>query len=195
LVVRYRLNTIQIYTDAEGPALPLDDFIALNRLTSRLRLRFLKTSNLEKEMKRTTLLIAIIALFVLLLTSNFATRSGASKGKGGSVQPTVAKPAGSAQAAEKRSHSVASARKNRVGGMLADLGTPQTATFTRGGEEADEEEGNDPDRPPGFVGHFDEADYINRREAFIALRRVRWCGTNACQCDDGRANVRVEKSN
>jgi hypothetical protein len=30
---------------------------------------------------------------------------------------------------------------------------------------------DDPDRPPGFVGEFDEAEYITRREAYIALLR------------------------
>src|ERR1700704_3301945 len=33
------------------------------------------------------------------------------------------------------------------------------------------DEDDDPDRPPGVHGPFDEAEYIKAREAFIALRR------------------------
>ena len=124
-------------------------------------------------MKRATFLIATIALFVFLLSSNFASRAGASKGKGRSVEPEAAKREDQPKVAGKHTARIPTlSRRNHIAKLFADLGTSQTAAFTGGSsEEADEEEDNDPDRRPGFVGTFDEADYLSRREAFIALLR------------------------
>jgi hypothetical protein len=123
-------------------------------------------------MKRTALLAAVIAVLVFVLSSNFAPRAGASKSKGRAIEP--APPLSkSSEVAEKNKTEMSTLRRNKAGSLLADLGTSQTAGFTAGSSEEaeEEEEDNDPDRPPGFVGHFDEADYMRRREAYIALRR------------------------
>jgi photosystem II stability/assembly factor-like uncharacterized protein len=50
-----------------------------------------------------------------------------------------------------------------------------------------DEEDNDPDRPPGIHGPFDEAEYIKAREAFIALRR----GNDPSKPIDGTARQRA----
>ena len=120
-------------------------------------------------MKRAAFLIATITLFVFLLSSNFASRAGASKEKGRSAEPEAARREEKPKAAAR---GTSRTRRNHNAKLFADLGTSQTAAFTGGSnEDADEDEDNDPDRPPGIVGHFDEADYLSRREAFVALLR------------------------
>src|SRR5438093_415940 len=124
-------------------------------------------------MKRFTLLVAVGVIFVFLLSSNFASRVGASKDKVHNAEPQVTnqaiKPSGTG---ETRPHSAKPARRNKFASLLADLGTPQTGTFTSGSSaDVDDEEDNDPDRRPGFVGNFDEGKYIKNRDAFIALLR------------------------
>jgi hypothetical protein len=139
-------------------------------------------------MKRTSLVIAITTIFVFLLASNFASQAVATKDKGRSNGREVGRRESKAKAAEESRPQIATfSRRNKIA-LLADLGTPQTAAFTGGAnEDVGEEEEDDPDRPPGFVGNFDEGEYIKQREAFIALLR----GVDPSKPFDGLARMRA----
>ena len=84
-------------------------------------------------MKRAAFLVTTIALFVLLLTSNFAPRAGASKEKGRSVEPETAKREEKPKAVGKSTARIATlSRRNHIAKLFTDLGTSQTAAFTGG---------------------------------------------------------------
>ncbi len=138
-------------------------------------------------MKRTTLLVAITGLFAFLLLSNFASRVGASKDKGRSNPPELTRR-GEVKLSRRSKSQIANLSHQNTSALLADLGTSQTAALTSGAEEkADEAEDNDPDRPPGFVGAFDESEYVRKREAFIALLR----GVDPSRPFDGLARMKA----
>ena len=104
-------------------------------------------------MKRFTLLVAVGVIFVFLLSSNFASRVGASKDKVHNAEPQVTnqaiKPSGTG---ETRPHSAKPARRNKFASLLADLGTPQTGTFTSGSSADVDDEHTDQDFGQSICG-------------------------------------------
>jgi hypothetical protein len=120
-------------------------------------------------MKRTALLIAVVALIAFLLTWDFAPRVDASKDKRRASQTEVTKHEGKASA---KARWLAFSRPSKGGSTLIGLDTDEMAVLSgRSAEEADEDEMNDPDRPAFLRGKFDEAEYMRLRDEQIALLR------------------------
>src|SRR6185295_15026086 len=94
----------------------------------------------------------------------------------GRSNPKVADRESKTKAEEKRPQIATLSRRDKI--------TSSFGLETNGAEQ----EADDPDRPPGFEeGEADEGEYLQRREAFIALRR----GVDPTKPFDGVARVRA----
>ena len=126
-------------------------------------------------MKRTALLIAVVALFAFLLTWNFASRVDANKDKRRSSASPVGKSDGKASAANTRAlnRSIVPtpvlSRNDKAEPPLIDLGLSRSAFFTGKSVEVDPDDFNDPDMPAkrSLRNGIDEEEYHRLRDEYI----------------------------
>ena len=124
-------------------------------------------------MKRTALLIAVVALIAFLLTWNFGPLADASKDKRRPNETEVAKHDGKASAPESsRARVPTFSRRGKGAATLIGLDRDElTALNGKSAAEADDDQMNDPDLPAFLRGKIDEAEYIRLRDEQVALLR------------------------
>src|SRR4029434_8030805 len=118
-------------------------------------------------MKRTALIIAVMALFAFLLTWNFASPVGASKDKRRSNASTVGKSDGKAGTSNTRSlkrgtmSTAVLASQDKAEPPLIDLSVSRSHSFMGKSLEVDDEDFNDPDLPAkrSLRNGLDEEEY------------------------------------
>jgi hypothetical protein len=133
----------------------------------------------NQVMKRTALLIAVVAVFAFLLTSNFASRVDASKDKRRSTVSQVGKSDGKAGAPDTRAPNRSTAptpvlsRQDKAEPPLIDLSLSRSHSFIGKIVEVDQEDFNDPDLPAkkSLRNGIDEEEYHRLRDEYIANLR------------------------
>src|SRR5262245_38636057 len=126
---------------------------------------------MRKNSPRSLLVIVVVLASVLGLAAASGRKTSRNTASAGT--PALSKTNETPEVSEKRTPKQRGSTQNVDKRSRKSLSRSKSseAAKRRASAAEEEEEGQDPDRPAGAKGRFDESEYLQQREAFIALRR------------------------